>query len=63
MVEEGEDAFIDCKADSNLLKYVGQGGSEGESIQLAIAYIYTLKIEVNDLVALTEGVRYALLEN
>lgn len=63
LFENGEDAFIDCRTDSYLLKYIGQLRREGENIQKAIAYIYTLQIEVNDLVALTEGVRYALLEN
>ncbi len=63
LFEQNEDAFLQCMADRYLLKYVSQLGKEGESIQAAIAHIYTLQIEVNDLIALTEGVRYALLEN
>lgn len=63
LFEQNEDAFLQCMADRYLLKYVSQVGKEGESIQVAIAHIYTLQIEVNDLIALTEGVRYTLLEN
>ena len=63
LFEKNEDAFLHCMADRYLLKYVNKIGREGESIQSPIAHIYTLQIEVNDLVALTEGVRYALLEN
>ena len=35
---------------------------DDESIASSIAYLYILGIEVNDLISLTEGIRYAVPE-
>ena len=56
------DAFIDCMTDRYLYKYACNIDKDNESIASSIAYIMLLEIEVNDLVALTEGIRYQLEE-
>ncbi len=56
------DAFIDCMTDRYLYKYACHIEKDDESIASCLAYIMLLGIEVNDLIALTEGIRYKLGE-
>lgn len=57
-----DDAFLDCHTDRYLYKFFKTMQKDNESIASSITYIYTLSIEVNDLIALTEGIRYTLPE-
>lgn len=58
--EEENDIFLEHTIDRQVYKYIMKMNIRGESIAASLAYIYTLYIEVQDLVALTEGIRYAL---
>ena len=57
------DIFVDCMTDRYLYKFACHMDEDGESIASSIAYIMLLTIEMNDLIALTEGVRYKLEES
>jgi V/A-type H+-transporting ATPase subunit C len=63
LFEEKNDTFLDCAIDKYMYEYAAKINSDKESIATSLAYIYTLYIEVQDLIALTEGIRYTLPEN
>ena len=48
--------------DRYLYKFACHMDQDNESIAASIAYITLLSVEVNDLIALTEGIRYKLGE-
>lgn len=56
------DVFIDCMTDRYFYKYACHMDQDNESIAASLAYIMLLQVEVNDLIALTEGIRYKLQE-
>ena len=63
LFKDENDAFLDCHTDRYLYKVSRVANKDNESIAASLAYIYTLSIEVKDLISLTEGVRYALTES
>jgi len=63
LFEEENDAFLDRAIYRHIYKYIMKLDDNGESIATSLVYIYTLYIEVQDLIALTEGIRYTLPEN
>ncbi len=63
LFKDNNDTFLDCQIDRYLYQIVSRMNRDNESIAFSIAYLYLLGIEVNDLVALTEGIRYTLSEN
>ncbi|MDF2614953.1 MAG: H+transporting two-sector ATPase subunit [Clostridia bacterium] len=63
LFEEENDAFLDRVIYKHIYQYIMKLNDNGESIATSLAYIYTLYIEVQDLIALTEGIRYTLSEN
>ncbi|WP_069997116.1 V-type ATPase subunit [Cellulosilyticum sp. I15G10I2] len=60
LFQEESDAFLEHTIDRQLYHYIMRMNTREENISLSLAYIYTLYIEVQDLVALTEGIRYTL---
>lgn len=56
------DAYLDCQTERYLYQLINRMNKDDESIASSIAYLYRLEIEINDLVSLTEGVRYTLSE-
>lgn len=56
------DVFLDCMTDRYLYKFACRMDRDNESIAASLAYIALIGIEVNDLIALTEGIRYKLEE-
>ena len=58
-----EDAFLDSMTNRYFLKKIGNMKHEDENIQYVLGHIFMLDIEMNDLIALTEGIRYALPES
>ncbi|MBU3804248.1 MAG: V-type ATPase subunit [Candidatus Cellulosilyticum pullistercoris] len=56
------DAYLDCNTERYLYRLATRINKDDESIAASISYIYILGIEVNDLVSLTEGIRYAVPE-
>lgn len=62
LFKEQNDTFIDSMTARYFHKYACHMDQDNESIAASIAYIMLLDIEVNDLVALTEGIRYRLDE-
>lgn len=63
LFKDNNDAFLDCMSDRYLYKFAQQMAKDDETIASSLAYISMIGIEMNDLIALTEGVRYALPEN
>lgn len=63
LFKHDNDAFLDCMSDRYLYKFVLRMNKDSENIEPSLAYINMIIIERNDLIALTEGVRYALPEN
>ena len=63
LFKDNDDVYLDCNTDRYLYKLVSRIDKNGESIAASIAYLYILSIEVNDLVSLTEGIRYAVPES
>lgn len=62
LFEQANDAFLDCMTDRYLYRFACRMDRDNESIASSMAYIMLLEIEMNDLVALTEGIRYKLEE-
>ena len=62
LFKQANDAFLDCMTDRYLYKFACHMDKDNESIAVSMAYIMLLGIEMNDLVALTEGIRYKLEE-
>ena len=60
LFKENEDVFIDQRTDKYLFDFAVHNLKDEENIKMPIAYVLMLGIEVNDLIALTECVRYAL---
>ncbi len=60
LFKDNNDVFIDCNTDRYLYRSVNKINKDDDSIATSIAYLYKLGIEVNDLVSLTEGIRYAI---
>ncbi|MGL4344834.1 MAG: V-type ATPase subunit [Cellulosilyticaceae bacterium] len=59
LFDEDEDVFLEKKAEKLLYKLIKkEKGSE--NIGLPIAYIYSLNMEIKDLIAVAEGIRYGL---
>jgi len=56
------DVFLDAMTDRYLYQFACHMDQDDESIASSIAYISLLGIEVNDLITLTEGIRYKLGE-
>lgn len=56
------DAYLDCNTERYLYQLATRMDKGDESIASSIAYLYRLDIEVNDLVSLTEGIRYTVPE-
>ena len=54
-----EDAFLEKALDRLLLQHIKSDKDE-ESIAKPLSYIYRLQIEIKDLTAATEGIRYGL---
>jgi len=63
LFKDNDDVYLDCNTDRYLYKLVSRIDKNDESIAASIAYLYILSIEVNDLVSLTEGIRYAVPES
>lgn len=57
-----EDAYLEQAIDRHFYKAISSSNTQVENIATALGYIYTLDIEVKDLIALIEGVRYTLPE-
>ncbi len=62
-IDEEDDTFLEHTIDKQVYQYAKKMAYDGSSIVASLAYIYTLYIEVQDLIALTEGIRYNLREN
>lgn len=60
LFKEQNDVFLDCMTDRYLYKFATRMDKDDESIAASLAYIALLGVEMNDLVALTEGIRYEL---
>ena len=56
------DAFLDSMTDRYLYKFTCHLDEDNENIAASLAYISLLGIEMNDLIALTEGIRYKIGE-
>lgn len=56
---EKEDVFLEKNIDTLMYRYLKKVG-EGKSIAMPLKYIYRLEIEIKDLTAATEGIRYGL---
>ena len=63
LFEEENDAFLGRTIDRLTYKDAIKMKNNEESIATSLAYIYTLYIEVQDMIALTEGIRYTLPEH
>ena len=63
LFKDNNDAFLDCMSDRYLYKFIVKMDKDDETIASSLAYISILGIETNDLISLTEGVRYALPTN
>lgn len=63
LFKDNNDAYLDCMSDRYLYKFASKMAKDDETIASSLSYIHILGIEMNDLIALTEGVRYALEEN
>lgn len=62
LFKQQNDVFLDCMTDRYLYKFASRMDKDNDTIAASLAYITLLDIEVNDLVALTEGIRYKLGE-
>ncbi len=62
-LDHQSDTFLEHTIDKQIYQYAMKMNKDEKSITTSLAYIYTLYIEVQDLVALTEGIRYTLPEN
>ena len=63
LFKESEDAYLDCQTERYIYKLMTRMNKDDESIASSIVYLYRLGIEINDLVSLTEGIRYTLPES
>lgn len=63
LFKDNNDAFLDCMSDRYLYKFALKMAKDDETIASSLSYINLIGIETNDLIALTEGVRYELPEN
>lgn len=62
LFKDKSDAYLDCNTERYLYRLASKMNKDDESIASSIAYLYILGIEVNDLVSLTEGIRYIVPE-
>lgn len=62
LFENNSDELLDCNTERYLYRLASRMNKDDESIASSIAYLYILGIEVNDLISLTEGIRYAVPE-
>lgn len=63
LFKENNDAYLDCQTERYLYQLITRTNKDDESIASSITYLYRLGIEINDLVSLTEGIRYTLSES
>lgn len=63
LFSQEDDVFLERTIDKYIYDYVVRNNNDGENIFASLAYIYILNIEIKDLVALIEGIRYTLPEN
>ncbi|WP_180270622.1 V-type ATPase subunit [Sporanaerobium hydrogeniformans] len=61
--EEEKDAFLTKRMDKYIYEYALKMEDNRENISTSLTYLYILNIEKEDLIALTEGIRYTLPEN
>ncbi len=61
--EEVRDTFLDKRMNKYIYDYALKVDDNNQSISTSLAYLYILYIEKEDLIALTEGIRYTLPEN
>lgn len=62
LFKENNDAFLDSVTGRYLYRYAMRMNNDNESIAASLSYIILLGVEINDLIALTEGIRYKLEE-
>ena len=62
LFKEQNDVFLDSMTERYYYKFACHMDQDDESIAATIAYIMLLEVEINDLIALTEGIRYKLRE-
>lgn len=63
LFKEAQDTFLDCKIERYRYHALLRCAQDEESIRSAITYIYLLETEMNDLISVTEGIRYTLPES
>lgn len=60
LFKDDQDVFIDQRTDKYLYDFAVRRLTDEENIAAPIAYLLLLGVEVNDMIALTECIRYAL---
>lgn len=63
LFQHNNDAFLDCMSERYSYRFAMHIDQDNETIASSLAYLSMMEVEVNDLIALTEGVRYALPDN